>query len=234
MNRGSFFKQVFSSFKEMIVQQPGADKPEPAAALPAETGFTDGLTAMETAYCHKAGLPVETGLLLKSLTRRPVEKLVFEDYDTETTKPSGICSVTTDETARAIVFRHRDELLLQNQYIFLHEILEQGYRVGILGATTDPYEIIRLTETHGTNHGIMTGDIIKKLKKWDAGFGIRIFGIGFNFCECEIINKDIDYMALAEEIYPFCPDVVDQGTTTTTADLAEEIKRTGCIFLWWD
>lgn len=233
MDRGSFFKQAFSVLKQAIVKQPAEQKTAPAG-LPAETGFTTGLTEMELSYCNKAGLPPETGLLLKSLTRRPIEKLVFEDYDTETTKPSGICSVTADEEARAIVLQHRDELLQKGQFIYLRAIVDKGYSVGILGTTTDPFEIIKLTETHGINHGIMTDDIIAKLKKWDAAFGIRPFGIGFDFCECEIINKDLDYMALATEVYAFCPDAVEQGATDTVEALAAELKRTGSIFLWWD
>jgi hypothetical protein len=64
-------------------------------------------------------------------------------------------------------------------------------------------------------------------------FGIRITGIGFDFCECAIVNKEIDYNNLAAEIYQFCPDVVDQGTETVEA-LEEELKKTGSIFLWWD
>jgi len=39
--------------------------------------------------------------------------------------------------------------------------------------------------------------------------------------------------AFAEEVYQFCPDVVDQGAGSIDA-LAEEMKRTNALFLWWD
>ena len=58
-------------------------------------------------------------------------------------------------------------------------------------------------------------------------------GIGFDFCECEILNKGIDYAKLAAEVYEFCPDVVEQGTDTVEA-LEEEMSDTGIIYLWWD
>jgi hypothetical protein len=233
MDRNSFFKQAFSLLKKAAVPKTAITEQTPPPA-PEDVSDPSALTSIEIGYCNKAGLHPDTGIFLKQLTKRPIEKLVFEDYDTETTKPSGICSVTTDENARALVFQYRDELFQKGQFIYLRAIVDIGYSVGILSATTDPYEIIKLTETHGINHGIMTDDIIAKLKKWDTEFGLRLFGIGTDFCEGEIINKDLDYMALAREVYAFCPDSVDQGATDTVEALAEELKRTGSIFLWWD
>lgn len=88
-------------------------------------------------------------------------------------------------------------------------------------------------ETNGSNYSIETKDIIQKYRKWDNEFGVTPIGIGFDFCECLIIKKNIDFKKLADEVYEFCPDVVDQGTDTVEA-LAEEMKRTGTIYLWWD
>jgi hypothetical protein len=38
---------------------------------------------------------------------------------------------------------------------------------------------------------------------------------------------------MVNEVYEFCPDVVDQGTDTVEG-LESEIKKSGTIFLWWD
>ena len=42
-----------------------------------------------------------------------------------------------------------------------------------------------------------------------------------------------DWMALAREVYEFCPDIVDQGTETVER-LAYEMRVTNELFLWWD
>lgn len=232
MDRNSFFKQAFSLFKKTAVppKEVPAEKEQP---LPAEISDPAELTSIEIGYCNKAGLHPDTGIFLKKLTRRPVEKLVFEDYDTETNKPSGICSLTSEENARAIIKEYREEFISKEQFIYICDLPGNGTQVGILNGITDPYEIMKLAETNGANYDLQAADIIVQYKKWDAEFGIRPFAIGFDFCECEIVNKDIDYKKLAADIYQFCPDVVDQGTETLEA-LEEELKRTGSIFLWWD
>ena len=232
MNRNSFFKQAFSLLKNAAV--PKKKEPEELVTpAPAEVPDPSALTSIEIGYCNKAGLHPDTGLFLKKLTKRPIEKLVFEDYDTETDKPSGISSFCREDEARAIISRYQEEFISKGQFIYCCDIPGNGLQVGILNGITDPYQIMKLAETNGANYDLMTDDIIAQLKKWDDSFGIRITGIGFDFCECAIINKDIDYLKLANEIYSFCPDVVDQGTETLEA-LVDELKRTGSIFLWWD
>lgn len=39
--------------------------------------------------------------------------------------------------------------------------------------------------------------------------------------------------ALAEQMYEFCPDIVDQGVGTVEK-LARELKSSGRLFFWWD
>ncbi|HPN58827.1 MAG TPA: DUF4253 domain-containing protein [Chitinophagaceae bacterium] len=232
MDRSGFFKQAFSLLKKAAVPPKEVPEEKPAA-LPAEVTDPSALTSIEIGYCNKAGLHPDTGIFLKKLTKRPIEKLVFEDYDTETNKPSGICSFCPEEEARAIICQYQQEFISKGQFLYISDIPGNGLQVAILNGITDPYLIMQLTETNGANHELMTADIIEQLKKWDASFGVRITGIGFDFCECAIVNKEIDYNKLAAEIYQFCPDVVDQGTETLEA-LEDELRRTGSIFLWWD
>ncbi len=230
MNRNSFFKQAFSLLKKAAVPKKEVPEERPSLAEAAEPG---ALTSIEIGYCNKAGLHPDTGLFLKQKTRRPLEKLVFEDYDTETNKPSGICSSCPEEEARAIIRQYREEFISKGQFIYISDIPGNGLQIGILNGITDPYAIMHLAETNGANYDLLTNDIIEQLKKWDVAFGIQVTGIGFDFCEAAITNNTIDFKKLADEIYQFCPDVVDQGTETVEA-LAEELRSTESIFLWWD
>lgn len=194
---------------------------------------TDILTDTEKQLCKNANLLEEDGLLLKKLTQRPIDVLKFENEYSEIEKPDAISSLTSKENAKKIVLENLDDFKKQGKYIFIFGIANNNYIVGLTGATSDPYKLMELAETNGINYNIETKHIIEKYKKWDKEFGIIPWGIGFDFCECKIKNSNIDFKKLAQEIYEFCPNVVDQGTETVDA-LEEEIKRTGTVYLWWD
>jgi len=193
----------------------------------------DGLAIEEIVICVNASIQLTDGLFLKKLTKHPLKKLPFESEYSKTEKPLGIQSVTTEKNARKILKEYQDKFISEGKYIFICEHSDNEYHVGLVGTTSDPYKIMEFAETNGVNYEIATKDIIAKCKQWNKEFGIRLLSIGFDFCECEIENKDIDYKKLSNEVYQFCPDVVEQGTETVEL-LEREIKRTGRIFLWWD
>jgi hypothetical protein len=192
-----------------------------------------GLTLDENIICANASVQPEDGLFLKKLTKHPIEKLIFESEYSDVKKPGGIRSVTTEKNARDIIARQRERFISEGKYIFISEFSDKEYTVALIGTTSDPYKIMEYAGTNGTNYNKETEDIIAKYKQWEIQFGVKPIGIGSDFCECEIINKDIDYKKLAAEVYEFCPDVVEQGTETVKL-LEKEIKKTGRIFLWWD
>ena len=70
-------------------------------------------------------------------------------------------------------------------------------------------------------------------KEWDASYGLVFRGIAFDWVEAEFKKQPEDMLGFAQEVYKFCPDVVDQGTETVPA-LAAEMKRTNTLYLWWD
>lgn len=215
-------------------QKKPAEETTPTNPILSKSIFSiDDLTETEQSYCKDAKLENEDALFLKKLTRRPIEKLVFEKENADIEKPGAICSLTSEENARKIIIDSLAKLRQEGKYIFISEIAHNGYKVGLTGVTSDPYKLMEFAETNGGNYNIETSHIIERYKKWDSEFGIIPIAIGFDFCECQIKNKNIDYKKLAEEVYEFCPDVVEQGTETVEA-LGEEMKRTGTIYLWWD
>jgi hypothetical protein len=194
----------------------------------------DELTEQEKELCSDAGLSEADGLFLKQVTKQPIEPFEFESEYSETEKPTGISSLIAKDVARDVISNNRERLAKEGKTIFISEFAGDviNYIISIV-PIADPYQIMEYAETNGANHDIETTDIISKYKEWDERFGILPIAIGFDFCECEIINKDIDYTELANEVYGFCPDVVEQGTETVEA-LAAEMKENGTIFLWWD
>jgi len=225
----SFLKKILGFFGEDKKRPSEEEKPKQVH----HSVSVDMLTENEKRLCEDAKLTEEDGLFLKRLTKRPLEKLKFEQEYSEIEKPAAICSLTTEENSKRIVLENLDKLRQDGKYIFITEIAHNGYKVGLTGATSDPYQLMEFAETNGANYDIETSHIIDRYKKWDSEFGIIPIGIGFDFCECQIKNKSLDFKKLADEVYEFCPDVVEQGTETVEA-LEEEMKRTGTIYLWWD
>lgn len=91
--------------------------------------------------------------------------------------------------------------------------------------------ILRYEQTDGINYDITTDSLIQRLDGW--GLQLTITGASHDWMEAKIGKAIIDWQLLAEEVYAFCPDVVEQGTGTVEA-LAEEMKRTKTLYLWWD
>jgi Domain of unknown function (DUF4253) len=227
----SLFKKIFDFFRG---NNKHVEETKPVKPVISKTPFSvDELTDTEQSFCQDAKIKNEDGLFLKKLTKRPIEKLAFEKEYSGIEKPDAICSLTTEENARKIVLENLDKLRQEGKYIFITEVAYNGYKVGLTSATSDPYKLMEFAETNGANYDVETEHIIERYKKWDKEFGIIPIGIGFDFCECQIININIDFKKLAEEVYEFCPDVVDQGTETVEA-LEEEMKSKETIYLWWD
>lgn len=99
--------------------------------------------------------------------------------------------------------------------------------------TTDQFEALRVMGTNGWNYDISPDSVIARLKQWDAEFGLAVRGAGFDWVEAVLERPPSDMRGFAESVYAFCPDVVEQGTQTVAA-LAEEMRRAGTLYLWWD
>jgi hypothetical protein len=130
----------------------------------------------------------------------------------------------------------------------LRQVLGPGYLVfvseqhfGIKGQRdqlsilrgNDPYALLRVMGTNGWNYNISPDSIIVRLQQWNAAFGLDLQGVGFDWLEAEFGRLPPDMLAFAREVYEFCPDVVDQGTDTVEA-LAQEMRRSNRLYLWWD
>jgi hypothetical protein len=104
-------------------------------------------------------------------------------------------------------------------------------RVALL-PTADKYEVIATMGTSAGNYGIGTAGVIAWLKELEREHPFVLSGIGFDYLEGEFRMPPDDPQAMAERMYEFCPDIVDQGTETV-ANLATEL-RAGRLYFWWD
>lgn len=201
------------------------------------------LDESETALAETLGFEKEILLEVKSYAHVPLSQLktVFSEYLPETkkiektvTKHNGIIFSTDQKKARKIVLQLKDRLKEKGYRIFVSE-MHFGYspdQVAII-KTQDQFDILRVKQTDAANFGLDNNAVITQLKKWHELYPFEITGADLDWVEAEFIQQPKDMLQFAKEVYKFCPDVVEQGTETVER-LAQEMKRSNTLYLWWD
>ncbi|HEX2617546.1 MAG TPA: DUF4253 domain-containing protein [Flavobacteriales bacterium] len=150
-----------------------------------------------------------------------------------------------EHRARGVAFKVRPDLTRTRIAALAERIWPEGYAVyrSRIGNGGEPDElcvlmtqqldasILRYEQTDGINYSITTDSLIRILEDLDVQ--LTITGASHDWMEARIEQDVPDWNALAAKVYAHCPDVVDQGTGTVQA-LAEEMRRTKTLFLWWD
>ena len=78
-------------------------------------------------------------------------------------------------------------------------------------SSDEKFSQLQQKKTDGGDYGLSTEDIILKLTQWDKAYGIEIDDVAHDRLMVRFKSLPDDVMKLAQEIYAFCPDVVDQG-----------------------
>jgi Domain of unknown function (DUF4253) len=97
----------------------------------------------------------------------------------------------------------------------------------------DQFDILRVAASDAVNFGMLTEDLIRELRDWDREFGVDIGQADTDTIVLELKSLPKDINAFAKRVYKFCPDIVDQGTGDI-AGLANVIRKTRQVYLWWD
>jgi hypothetical protein len=93
-----------------------------------------------------------------------------------------------------------------------------------------------LTWTGATNHGLEPADHVSILRYWHERHGAELVSLGWDVLEVTVPRPPTDpqnAMAVAEEQWWYCPDVVDQGVETLDALAAVQVAGHRWYF-WWD
>jgi Domain of unknown function (DUF4253) len=191
------------------------------------------LTPAEAELAAAAGIPAEVALVLRGAgdDLRRLEGVDTVSYDVVPAPGLTIGVAESDAlaTVRLLSGRVGPEFrVFRSEMHFGHE----PDRVALL-RNPDPFAPVVAMGTTGVNYGITNGMILDRLRAWHARYGLRIVGASREWVEAELVRQPEDMLAFAREVYEFCPDIVDQGTDTVEA-LAEELRRTNTLFLWWD
>ena len=211
------------------------------------------LTAKEVEICRLAEISVEDATFLKSLTNEPIELLEipnYNEYPNRADQPilKGIHSYSLYDDADRIVlnaydrFQSDGKILFRSDTLYLNEkeAIERELQadaveratICLVATTNDPFHVIEAFETSWPNCRITNEALLKQLKSWNESYGLKIFHISWDFIAAQLLKKDIDYDALAREIFAMCADP-DNIHHTLKVEI-EGIKKTGNITLWWD
>lgn len=148
-------------------------------------------------------------------------------------------------------FKRRKELLKED----VREALQNSNERSLIGVVKldDHYQIVQFFGTAAGNYELGNSDIIDKLHAWEKLCKFEIIGGGGDTLELAFKTLPEDRIAFAEDIYDFCPDLMDQGyigpplgegatmedfgramDEQTIEDLADYLERNKSVSFWWD
>jgi hypothetical protein len=103
----------------------------------------------------------------------------------------------------------------------------------VVARGSSQFDILRIAASDAVNYGKETEDLVRTLQSWDARVGIDIYAAQTDTVQIKLKSLPKDLNAFANEVYEFCPDIVDQGVGDVRK-LAEEIGASKEVYLWWD
>lgn len=152
----------------------------------------------------------------------------------ETSAREGLEFEVGKGRGRSVASKHAARFRERGYSIFVSDdAFGRGNDAVAVIKSADQFDIVVAMGTDGINYDIDNAAVVAKLKEWNARRPFEIVGAGMDWMEARFAGRPADMASFAEEVYRFCPDVVDQGTGTTEA-LAAEMERTNTLYLWWD
>lgn len=91
---------------------------------------------------------------------------------------------------------------------------------------SDPFALIRSAETDASNYDLDTDAIIAELARWQKLCSFDITGAEHDTVEIKFNTLPADMDTFVDDLYEFCPDLVDQGTGCVQ-EMIEAAEETG-------
>jgi ankyrin repeat protein len=152
-----------------------------------------------------------------------------EDWDVD----CHSCHVHTGKSVKTAAVQ--DKFLTDGCFVFAADEDSKGRptRLFVL-PTTDKYDALAMMGTNAANFDMGTLDIIRWLMELEQEQPFIITRITHDLVAGLFTKPIRDPDGLAERMYQFCPDIVDQGCGNVPV-LADELRRKPArFFFWWD
>lgn len=190
------------------------------------------LTTAEQAMAAQAGVEPAIAVQAKSLGTS-IERLKGQTADFNEVAANGIVLNTKPKNGRAVLAKLQRQLSGTAYHAYLRD---EAYGHGpdqIAVLKANDHEYLALVRTDAINYDMEHEAVMERYRQWEKQYDLKLVGAGQDWLEAEIRNPPTDWLAFANEVYEFCPDIVDQGTGDV-ASLAAEMKRSRTLYLWWD
>lgn len=174
--------------------------------------------------------------ILFSVTREPVRHYANYDFG-RARDDEAVSAIIAEDDAMEMLQNVREELP-SDLVAFIGTTrwmgTEQHDGVELVIAPGDSqFDILLTARPDAANYNMMTGDIIKKLQDYDRRYGIDIFQAESDTIQFMLLTPPADMNAFGDDLYDFCPDIVDQGVGSVD-ELIDIIHETQHVMLWWD
>ncbi len=103
----------------------------------------------------------------------------------------------------------------------------------IILKSKDQFDCLATVRTDGINYDLTHEKVLAQYKVWNDKYGLILIGGAHDWIEAKFSTPPSDWISFANEVYSFCPDIVDQGVGDVES-LAAEMKATNTLYLWWD
>ncbi len=200
------------------------------------------LTTGEQSLALSANISEEILQMIRQETDSVFQQLTTTTYELNPSNNSlarqyiplkGIVFGADAESSYNIVLKLKDRLLVLGHLIFIFDKdkVNNKYKIAVI-QSNDQFDILRTVQTKGENYNISTSSIIEKLSAWNKSYPFQIIGANSEWIEAVFVTKPDQMEQFANDVYEFCPDVVDSGSGSVKF-LANEMKDTGILYLWW-
>jgi hypothetical protein len=179
------------------------------------------------------GFSEEIISIIRMHNNSPLQPLGQQDlYTDDSVKTVGISFKTNEGEAEEMVEKLNAEFKRIGYQAFICNLDYE--EIGIIKGI-DQFDILKIRQTNGDNYDISNEEVIAKLRAWHQRYPFTIIGADFDWVEAKfkLLPENKELKAFADEIYKFCPDIVDQGSGSIDG-LIEEMKETIKLYLWWD
>lgn len=198
--------------------------------------FASGCSTQPAPPVGKAMNLEEAATRLERISGKSVRPFATQDFGREQ-NPEARSALVSEADARRVVDELRRELGPRLLAFIgctrsLADPPDEGSEI-VVAAGDDQFDMLRIAQSDAINFGMETEDLVRKLQEYDAKYGIDIFHAETDTIEFALRSMPDDLSAFCQDLYKFCPDIVDQGVGTVEK-LEQEVAQKKSVFLWWD
>lgn len=177
----------------------------------------------------------EAGAVLSEVTGKPLRSHLTVDFGREQ-QPLGRSVIIAEDVSRELLTTVRGHIgpgivAFIGTTSWLGDERHDGVEL-VVAEGASQFDILRIARSDAVNFDMDAEQLIRKLQQYDEQVGIDIFHAETDTIEAMLLRSPDDMQAFAEDVYEFCPDIVDQGLGSVE-ELAKSLEH-GHLFLWWD